>query len=490
MQITAFLTSVFVGAAAASPLSCESTWEIHQDSTLKDLADLKTHPVWGKTFNSYCSCANAVAAVSTPKAPWFVWNTSTKKCFPKGLTPFNQEGVQRLVIPPMTYDEARNITDLSGRFEPSTPLQIPDGHRISSGDPENLVNTIGPNMHNPPVNGGVSYVNEFTRNDRIKKVKKHLKLKSVWALWGRGKPQKQQHCFPKAPSQTHPPQPNYVNCLLSFGLRRNYSCQASCNAPHHTPGSLFPSTVTLATLHFYGFVFCATGIAAATTCPDASKNPKLPQYLQEHLSPIQRRQVDPLIKYEDDASSSMTKQTVYATAIMLSTGQDLEKLDSHSYGELSVERRLSSMLVRFFPLDYDEYSEYSNVDLPLPRTTAIECTLPQPDYIAAVVPNMSFPPTKALALPMFPLEASVQGLPQLACVAKPALDLYRIMGLPEHRWHMFGAIVGYPTDAVQRRQELLKQQIPDVPLAAAENDAYLEFEEDNEDDDDNTGFLV
>ncbi|KAI8824547.1 uncharacterized protein EV422DRAFT_324841 [Fimicolochytrium jonesii] len=179
---------------------------------------------------------------------------------------------------------------------------------------------------------------------------------------------------------------------------------------------------------------------------------------------------------------------------------------------------------------------YSNVNLPLPRTVAIESTLPKPDFIAAVE-GSAFPgatiQTSLFAVPVFLLECKDLGagdaVPQLACVAKPTLDLYRIMGVPDNQLYIFAAsivgdvvelhvfdmvrpdatadvvyrhrrlmqsntqlledrlalanaMVAIAADAVIKRQELIKQQIPAILTAAAENESR--FEEEREDDDD------
>ncbi|KAI8825652.1 uncharacterized protein EV422DRAFT_135570 [Fimicolochytrium jonesii] len=87
-------------AAASAPAtpSCVADWTIYQNKDLKDLGDLKSHPAYKKKFNSACECGNAVNAVTSPEAAFFVWNTSTKECFPKGMTPFDQENEQILSL--------------------------------------------------------------------------------------------------------------------------------------------------------------------------------------------------------------------------------------------------------------------------------------------------------------------------------------------------------------------------------------------------------
>ncbi|KAI8820034.1 uncharacterized protein EV422DRAFT_95979 [Fimicolochytrium jonesii] len=90
---------------AAAAACSASDWNILENRDLKDIGDLTAHPVFKKKFNSACECANAVSAVPSPKAAFFVWNSSTKECFPKGVTPFTQENSQRLTIADQISDK-------------------------------------------------------------------------------------------------------------------------------------------------------------------------------------------------------------------------------------------------------------------------------------------------------------------------------------------------------------------------------------------------
>ncbi|KAI8819673.1 uncharacterized protein EV422DRAFT_102157 [Fimicolochytrium jonesii] len=130
-------------------------------------------------------------------------------------------------------------------------------------------------------------------------------------------------------------------------------------------------------------------------------------------------------------------------------------------GDLGVERRVSSLVSRFFPLDsYDAFIDQSSVAVPLPRTVAIECSPPHPDFIVAILGyafekvardlGKEFVVPK-LDLPLFALACrSGDGSPdsdrfdpliQLALVSKPTLDIYNMMGLADAHLYFFGATV-------------------------------------------------
>ncbi|KAI8820885.1 uncharacterized protein EV422DRAFT_567777 [Fimicolochytrium jonesii] len=79
-------------------------------------------------YNSAYECANAVSAVPSPKAAFFVWNSITKECFPKGTTPFNQENSQTLTIADQTSDQVSK--DQEGLFATDAKLKTVCGDKF------------------------------------------------------------------------------------------------------------------------------------------------------------------------------------------------------------------------------------------------------------------------------------------------------------------------------------------------------------------------
>ncbi|KAJ3146321.1 hypothetical protein HDU89_006307 [Geranomyces variabilis] len=65
-----------------------NTWIVKPGTDLKNIGDLKNHPVWDKKFSSACDCGAAIMAADKSagrRAPLFAWNPATQGCYPKGV---------------------------------------------------------------------------------------------------------------------------------------------------------------------------------------------------------------------------------------------------------------------------------------------------------------------------------------------------------------------------------------------------------------------
>ncbi|KAJ3153361.1 hypothetical protein HDU86_005319 [Geranomyces michiganensis] len=63
-------------------------WTAMPGKDLKNIGDLKDHPVWDKKFDSACGCGAAIQladGTAGRRAPLFAWNPTTQGCYPKGV---------------------------------------------------------------------------------------------------------------------------------------------------------------------------------------------------------------------------------------------------------------------------------------------------------------------------------------------------------------------------------------------------------------------
>ncbi|KAJ3174475.1 hypothetical protein HDU87_007168 [Geranomyces variabilis] len=208
---------------------------------------------------------------------------------------------------------------------------------------------------------------------------------------------------------------------------------------------------TLGSLSSYGLAFNYKGPQShiVKELAAACANPKFPPRLKAFLSPDVLEATGEGLRLDDDWEAP--DGLLHAVRGILQAEHDIAGISDGdcAYGELSIERRVSMLLVRFFPCG-NQWTDYSDVNLPLPHTTAIECSLPRADFTACIR-SSAFAQCDVgspFALPVFALEskfsgtaALMAGVPQLACVAKPVLDLYRILGLPDEHCHMFSSTI-------------------------------------------------
>ncbi|KAI8917512.1 hypothetical protein DFJ77DRAFT_439015 [Powellomyces hirtus] len=157
----------------------------------------------------------------------------------------------------------------------------------------------------------------------------------------------------------------------------------------------------------------------------------VPEQLKEYLAPMDVSRLETIVSF--DPNEEWLPSSLYAFAQMIATQRDV----------------------------LNNWVEFSNMDLPLPRTMAIESALPRPDW-AACISGLAFrdPDIKGdrTSIPVFAVESehsTIDPMGQLGCVAKPTLDLYRLMGMADEKLHMFAAgvektgITFYCFDAVR-----------------------------------------
>ncbi|KAJ3155781.1 hypothetical protein HDU86_004251 [Geranomyces michiganensis] len=130
MLFNTLFVAALASVTAASPLAARSiqkgnacmegdvqVWTLKQNSDIKDQGDLTMHPVWDKKFNNACACADAIKAAPGPRAALFVWNSSTKGCYPKGIPndrPANEEDDSLLLPQVKVVTTGKGKTYLEG----------------------------------------------------------------------------------------------------------------------------------------------------------------------------------------------------------------------------------------------------------------------------------------------------------------------------------------------------------------------------------------